>query len=263
MLHQATAKLNRHIFYLVPFILLLATGTFFLQYSYYQNFLKKKGNTNYQQQEKATKAALQVQKQLPSFGYDNLLADWAFLQFVQYMGSTEAREKTGYSLAPDYFDVIVNRDPRFVNAYFYLSTASTVFAGQPQKTVNNMEKVLKHVTPDISPKAYLLWKYKAVDEMIFLGEFEAAQHSYRMAAKWVPKDLPNAEEIIARNRQTAKFLENNPNSKRAKVTGWVTILNNAPNQETRKRAIQKIEQLGGKVTIYPNGRVEVKLPEKD
>ena len=263
MLSQATANLNRNNFYLISLIFLFVTVTLFLQHSYYQKSLKQQQNINYQQQEKATKATLQVQKQLPSFGYDNLLADWAFLQFVQYMGDTEVREKIGYSLAPEYFDIIVKRDPRFVNAYFYLSTGTTVFAGQPQKTVNNLETVLKQIKPDISPKAYLLWKYKAVDEMIFLGEFEAAQHSYRMAANWVPKDLPNAEEIIARNRQTAQFLENNPNSKRAKVTGWVTILNNAPNQETRDRAIQEIEQLGGKVTIYPNGRVEVKLPEKD
>ena len=38
-------------------------------------------------------------KNLPSFGFDNLIADWTFLKFLQYFGDDEARDVTGYDLA--------------------------------------------------------------------------------------------------------------------------------------------------------------------
>ena len=43
----------------------------------------------------------EIQKKLPSFGFDNLLADWTFLKFIQYFGDGEARQITGYSTVTD------------------------------------------------------------------------------------------------------------------------------------------------------------------
>ena len=45
---------------------------------------------------------LSLMNRSPSFGLDNILADWAFLNFVQYDGDTATRKVVGYPLAPKY-----------------------------------------------------------------------------------------------------------------------------------------------------------------
>ena len=216
---------------------------------------------NYAQQSKAAAASLAVQKRFPSFGYDNLVADWAFLQFIQYFGDTDARSATDYSLVPDYFEMVVNNDPRFLKAELILSTANSVFAGEPEKSVKYLNEAVQFLSPEIHHKSYAAWQYKGLDEMMFLGDIEAAKHSYQMAAKWA-KEV-GATNIVNRVTQTVAFLEDNPDSKRARVTGLVTILSNAPDPKTRQEVIKEIESLGGKVTIKENGRVSVSLPEED
>lgn len=62
---------------------------------------------------------LQLLKQMPTFGFDNLIASWTFLNFLQYYGDTPVRQQTGYSLSPNYFDLITQRDPRFVDIYLF------------------------------------------------------------------------------------------------------------------------------------------------
>jgi len=200
-------------------------------------------------------------KKLPTFGYDNLVADWAFLQFIQYFGDTDARNATDYSLVPDYFEMVVNNDPRFVSAELILSTANTVFAGEPEKSVKYLNQAVQDLSPEIHHKAYAVWQYKGLDEMMFLGDIEAAKHSYQMAAKWAK--AVGEQQIVNRVTQTVAFLENNPNSKRARVTGLVTILSSAPDAKTRQEVIKEIERLGGDVTIKKNGVVSVSLPEQD
>jgi hypothetical protein len=52
------------------------------------------------------KLRLNLLRQLPTFGFDNLVSNWIFINFLQYFGDDEARKKTGYSLSPEYFEVI-------------------------------------------------------------------------------------------------------------------------------------------------------------
>lgn len=222
---------------------------------------RNQNQQDYTRKSKAAATSLAVQKRFPSFGYDNLVADWAFLQFIQYFGDTDARNATDYSLVPDYFEIVVNNDPRFLRAELMMSTANTVFAGEPQKTVKYLNKAVQYISPEIHHKAYAVWQYKGLDEMMFLGDIEAAKHSYQTAAKWA-KEV-GEERIVNRVTQTVAFLEDNPDSKRARVTGLVTILSNAPDPKTRQEVIKEIESLGGKVTIKENGQVSVSLPEED
>jgi hypothetical protein len=51
-------------------------------------------------QQEAQQEALRLKmlKTIPSFGFDNLIADWTFLKFLQYFGDDEARDVTGYNL---------------------------------------------------------------------------------------------------------------------------------------------------------------------
>ena len=98
---------------------------------------------------------LKFLKKIPTFGYDNLIANWIYLNFLQYFGDDEIRDKTGYGLSPQYFEVILKRDPRFVNAYLALSTSASMYAGMPQKSVNIMNKGLESLNPWV-PKRFLL-----------------------------------------------------------------------------------------------------------
>ena len=138
---------------------------------------------NYVAEEKSLKASIAFQQSLPSFGLNNLIADWTYLQFAQYFGDGDAREITGYSLVTEYFASIVNRDPNFVQAHLNLSTANSLFAARPNKTVELIDKALETVTPATPNYPFLLWTYKATDEIIFLGDLDAAKNSYRNAAK--------------------------------------------------------------------------------
>lgn len=214
----------------------------------------------YVRQAKATATALSVQKQFPSFGFDNLLADWAYLQFVQYFGDTEARRATDYSLVPEYFEMVVDNDPRFVRAHLIFSTANSIFAAEPQKTVDYLSESLEFLSPEVHPRAYAIWQFKGLDEMMLLGDIEAAKYSYARAAEWA--EAVGEENIARRAKETAAFLETNPDSKRARVTGLVTILTWQPDEQTRQKVIQQIEELGGKVTRRGGG-FTVSLPEED
>ncbi len=213
----------------------------------------------YIRQEKAEKLRLNVAKKQLYFGFENLIADWNYLRFIQYFGDGEARKYTGYSLIPDYFETIVERDPRFVKAYLSLSTANSIYAGRPDKTVTFMNEVLDSISPYTSPLGYYLWIYKGVDEILFLGDMKAAQHSYEMASKWA--SLQGADVVAARNRETAQFLANNPDSKQAQIGAWATILTNARDEKTQQRAISEIKALGGEINITQQGELKIKLPE--
>jgi hypothetical protein len=215
--------------------------------------------TDYKKEEELDKVNLDILNNLPAFGFDNMLANWTMLQFIQYYGDEAAREKTGYSLSPNYLEVITKNDPRFTSAYLILSPASSINAGRPDRTVALMAKGLKQLSPKI-PDAYFVWLYKGVDELLFLGDIQAAKQSYQMAANWAK--VAQDQRIAQAAGDTVQFLAKNPNSKVAQVGAWFMVFTNASDRQTRHLAKQKIEQLGGKLELYPGGRVTA-IPPKE
>ena len=242
--------------------ILCATGVIFLQKPNLINQDKQSQKLNYSNQEESNQTSLKLLKSIPSFGFNNLIADWTYLRFLQYFGDGEAREETGYSLSPEYFEAVVNRDPRFVQASFLMSPATSLFAGKPKENIALLNQMLKSVSPD-SLYAYYLWIYKGVDEMLFLGDTEAAKESYEMAAKWAEASSdPDVQARAANARQTAQFLAKNPDSKVARIGAWTLVLSSATDEKTQQRALNEIKALGGKIIITPEGRLSVKVPEE-
>ena len=207
---------------------------------------------------------LDLWQQLPTVGLSNLMADWAFLAFLQYFGDDEAREKTDYALSPEYFEVILNNDPFFWDAYLFLPGSTTMYAAQPQRTIEIMEKHLPKISPKAPDRAYFIWRWKATDELLFLNDVEAAIDSYQTAADWASAyDTEEGELIASISQQTADFLRINPASKAVQVSAWMTIYGNAFDDATRQLAIQNIQALGGKVSLGENGEViEVQTPQE-
>jgi hypothetical protein len=219
---------------------------------------------NYQQQVQSEQLGLELQSKMPRFGFENLWADWNYLQFIQYFGDTPARNKTGYFLIPKYFQQVVKDDPRFIRGMLVFSTANTIYAVSPKTTVKLLNEVVAEITPEFDPLTPYIWSYKGVDEMLFLGDIKAAQHSYEMAAEWALKtNDPHKEALAQRNRETAGFLAKNPDSKKARVAAWMSILQGGLNEETQKLAIREILSLGGKVSFTPEGLLKVEFPEED
>lgn len=202
-------------------------------------------------------------KELPSFGYDNLMANWAYLNFLQYFGDDEARDKTGYSLSPEYFDIIIKHDPRFLEAYIGLSTSTSLYAAMPERSIGLMKQGLQSLSAQVPEKSYYVWRYKGIDELLFLGNAQAAQNSLSMAANWAKNFTDSESQFIAHNsHQTAIFLSRNPDSRYARIATWAMVLNNKIDEKTRKRAIKEIEALGGKVISTPEGN-KITFPPKD
>ncbi len=215
-----------------------------------------------QRELKARKIELQFANKIPSFGYDNLVADLTFLNFIQYFGEEAAREKTGYSLSPDYFELILDRDPRFLNAYFLLSSSTSIFAGMPERTIAIMDEKLKLLSPKDPRRAYYIWRYKGTDELLFLGDLEASEHSFEKAAEWASVYSNEEGKRVAQlSRQTAQFLASKPDLTQAQITGWQLVYNNAQDDRSRQIAIERMEALGAIVSIDSNGRLTIAMPQ--
>ena len=210
------------------------------------------------------KVRLQFLKQLPNFGFDNAIANWVYLGFLQYFGDDEIREKTGYSLSPKYFEVILERDPRFIQAYLALSTSASMYAAMPEKSVELTNRGLKSLSPWVPKRSYFVWRYKAIDELLFLGNSQAAEKSFASAAEWASNHSDRESKQVAYiSERTANYISRKPNSKHARIAAWAMVLNQGVDEKTHKRAIMEIEALGGKVIKTPEGAHKIKLSQKD
>ncbi|WP_026730935.1 hypothetical protein [Fischerella sp. PCC 9605] len=210
------------------------------------------------------KLRLNLLKQMPTFGYDNLIANWSYLSFLQYFGDDEVRDRTGYSLSPEYFEVILERDPRFLQAYIGLSTSTSMYAAMPERSIALMKKGLNSLSPWVPHRSYYVWRYKGIDELLFLGDAQNAKQSFQKAANWASNHSDEeSKQLAGFSQKTVEFLNRNPNSRYAQIATWTMVLNNKLDDKTRQRAISAIEALGGKVIKNPDGSTKIKLPEKD
>ncbi|MBW4683912.1 MAG: hypothetical protein KME40_02185 [Komarekiella atlantica HA4396-MV6] len=251
-----------------PFLICLCfIGVGFIQFPRLQQLLTNKQAASLETLEKdiqAEKLRLNLLKKMPSFGYDNLISDWVYINFLQYFGDDDVRAQTGYSLSPEYFEVILERDPRFLKSYLSLSMSTSMYAGMPERAIALTEKGLKSLSPWVPERSYYVWRYKAVDELLFLGNAQAAQHSFATAANWASNFSDAESQLITTNSQrTAEFLKRNPNSKYAQISSWAMVFNNQVDERTRKRAISEIEALGGKVIKTLEGTQKIVFPPKD
>lgn len=217
-----------------------------------------------QQESRLRANQLDLMKKLPKFGFNNLAANTTFIDFLSYFGSSEARNINGYSLGFDYFDVVLKEDPRFFLAYHYLSGTGSSYLGNPEKTVKMMDVGYRSIKPDSPKYSYYLWRLKATNELLFLGDSQAAKASMEKAADWAQQAGDEEGQRVARiSGNTAKFLAKNPGSKQARFGAWTSILDTAIDDSARKLAITKIIELGGKVERDAQGKIKITPPAKD
>ena len=207
---------------------------------------------------------LKVAKVSPSFGFDNAVADSIFVQFLQYFGDEEARNQTGYSRSPDFFEALISHDPNYRDFYVFLSGSSTLYAGNPEKSTELMASGLSTLKPNQPSDSYYIWRYKGVDELLFLGDGKAAQSSFLAASEWAKESHDeNSDRVSELSKRTASFLADNPDSRVAQIDAWSSLLSTALDKETRKRAVEKIEELGGSVAISESGGISIQYEKAE
>ncbi len=268
MFSQFSSKLNQSLVAsFIALVCILVIGVLQVpQLNYVKSRAKIDSPQALQEKVNSDKLRISLIQKIPAFGFDNLFSDWVFLQFVQYFGDEDARKITSYRLSPEYFEVIIDRDPRFLDAYLFLSASCSLYAAMPERSVALMAKGLKSLTPQVPPKSYYVWRYKGIDELLFLvGRTQDTRQSFEKAAEWASiYSDPESKIVVTVSRQTAESLARNPKSSWAQVNGWMLILSNPLiDNRTRKIAISHIEALGGKVIISPDGVLKIQLPPKD
>jgi len=214
------------------------------------------------------KSRLKFLKQLPArgFGFNNIISDFAFLGFLQYFGDDVARKenRTGYGLSPDYFEVIVDRDPRHVYSYLFMSSSVTLFAAQPQRAIAIYEKGLPFISPETQYDAYTVWRRRAIDELLFIGDSAAARKSYLKAAEWAdratfpPEALPETKFVAQASRESAEFLSKDPKSTSARVSAWSSVLTSAVDRKTFQIAVNELDRLGMQVKVDEKGQIQLR-----
>ena len=243
------------------------TGIVILQSQEYKKSAQSLNRSNYLIQEEEQARLINWQQQSSNHGFSNLMADWSYLNFVQYFGDKKARETIGYKLVPDYFKAISKIDPHFTQAHLRLSIANTMYAGHPEQTVALMKQVLKSVNPE-QEEASLLWTSKGLDELLFLGDKDAAINSYKMAAKWAtltesdreyPTDKDDWQTHRAkrdrRHSLTIKDLEQALEStseidlKLAQIRAWSSLLVHIKDNQRKREIIDKISDLKSEIMI--------------
>ncbi|MGB3262351.1 MAG: hypothetical protein WBA89_00170 [Microcoleus sp.] len=204
---------------------------------------------------------LKMLKTFPSFGFDNLIADWTFLKFLQYFGDDEARDVTGYNLSQDYFDIITRRDPKWADIYLFLSAAVSFYQGKPETAVKFIERGTSALSPQTHPQAWIVWRIKGIDELLLLGDIPDSIRSHEMAAEWVENtaDGPKLAPIF---RATADFLRRDPDSVPVRFTAWSTVYSQTTDKLVRQRAKQALVKLGAQVKKDKDGNESFILPAR-
>ncbi len=216
---------------------------------------------SFKQSEQQEALWLKMLKAFPSFGFDNLVADWTFLKFLQYFGDDEARNITGYSLSPDYFDIITRRDPRRVEIYPFLSVAVSFYQAKPEIAVQLMERGTSALSPQIDPQAWTVWRNKGLDELLLLGDIPGSIRSHEMAADWV-EGTPSGKQLAPMFRATAEYLRRDPDSVQVRFSGWSMVYAQTKDKVVRYRAKQALFRLGAMVRKDKDGNESFILPAR-
>ena len=148
----------------------IALGAFsavlFLQHASFERASVNRLNPDQAEQQDALE--IELMKRSPSLGFDNAIANWAFLKFIGYFGDEELRDRTGYELNDDYFDLLTKRDPRFMDAYLFISSAVSFMQAKPELAVEFIDRGTAVLSPEINPRSYLLWRYKGIDQLLLV-----------------------------------------------------------------------------------------------
>lgn len=187
---------------------------------------------------------------LVALGYDQLLADFYWLAFVNYVGDDAARAVDRYRLADKYLDLVTGLDPHFIQPYWFC--AFTV--GSDQKRPLRANEILERGIRANQNNWYLPY-IAGVNLYLFARDEVGASRCYRAASKFpdAPKWLTRQSEILAA-RIPSTFKE---------INTWDAIYRTETAPMIRARAKERLIQLWSRVyTQSPAGAVRLRAKKK-
>ena len=259
MLSTKIGKINQLLATFLPFICL--TGIVVLQGQEYKRSVQKLDRANYLLQEQKEAKSIAFANRSPNLGFSNLKADLSYLNFVQYFGDKEARETIGYKLVPDYFEAIAQIDPRFTGAHLRLSIANSMYAGDAETTIALMQQVLDSIEP-ISEEAVAVWTSKGLDELLFMGDKEAAIESYKMAEQWAALVKGDrSEKLEIKDLEEALKSTNELELKEAQLRAWSSVLIHIRDHQRKKEIIDRIDRIKDEILVLQQSEISNEYPK--
>lgn len=158
-----------------------------------------------------------------ALGYDQLLADWYWLAFVQYIGDGAARAQDHYAAADKYLQLIVDLDPGFIKAYWF---AAFIIGSERQQP----EQAAKLIDRGIQANAdnWYLPFIAGINQYLYARNDAAAAKYYKMAAKF-----PAAPAWLSRQ---AAILEARIPSTIKEINIWDSIYGSTGDEIVREKA---------------------------
>ncbi len=175
-----------------------------------------------------------------TFGYRNLLADWYWLDFVQYFGDIDTRRRTGYARSAEYLQLVTALNPAFLFAYAQANFAVAEMMAQPKLAIAILEAgaVRNPGRPDALGMPGTWYLYRLAGSVAFrhFGDYGRAARFYALAAS-----QPAAPAVMKDN--AAAFYQAANDSERA-IRLWREFYYEAPLPELRAEALRHLKALG-------------------
>jgi len=204
--------------------------------------------------------ALQLAGWLPyiTLGYDQLLADFAWLAFIQVIGESRVRTNQDILIINDYLDLITKLDPSFIQPYWFAAFTLGGDYHRPWMAQRLIDRGLA-----AHQENWYLPYIAGINQYLFAHkEVEAAKY-YRMAAKFpdAPPWLMRQAEILeakipslvkeVNTWDTIYRTSNDPlvkeRAEQKLAATWMRVFKLSPSEEIRKRARKALAELGVEV----------------
>jgi hypothetical protein len=165
-------------------------------------------------------------------GYDNMLADGLYLQFVNYFGKHILRDRTYHNITP-VLDLITDLDPKFAGAY-YLGALALGDSGR----LDDMHQLLaKSVAA--SPESWVVAYDAGMTTFVFADtpeEYMKAGSYFKRAAAH-PDAEPKAAFMLARAYHVSDRRD-------LVIQIWLDLYKRAPTKESKVVAARSLQRLG-------------------
>jgi hypothetical protein len=182
-----------------------------------------------------------VALKIASLGYDDLLADYYWLRFIQYFGGGEARQRDRYASAEKYLRLIVMLDPHFLAAYDFVAFGVGGEEGRPDTAKEILDFGISH-----NQDSWRLPFLAGINEYLFArNELEAANY-YDIASR-----RPHAPPWLA--RQAGILRTKLPSTMKA-INVWKSAYETAVDNSIKRKAQSELVKLW--TDVYQASRSE-------
>jgi hypothetical protein len=189
-----------------------------------------------------------------SLGYDRLLADYYWLEFVQYVGDTVPRERDRYAQASRYIDLIVTLDPQLVQAYYFAAFIIGKEQNRPKEAAEFIERGMR-----ANQDNWYLPFLAGVNQYLYAHNEEEASRYYRLASTYpkAPTWLARQADILKAKipssikeiniwdglYTSAKDSESKEKARAKLYSLWQAVYKSAPTEKIQKRALDQLQRL--------------------